>query len=82
MVTTQTGAIYGIASSPDFDPNNYSTIVNEILNSKIPEDTTEIFEKLKADNTEHLADSELLCPERLAQWMGLSYPGIVTEPEQ
>ena len=56
----KTGAIYGIASSPDFDPNNYSTIVNEILNSKIPEDTTEIFEKLKADNTEHLADSELL----------------------
>ena len=56
----KTGAIYGIASSPDFDPNNFRMITNDLLNSQMDENTSAIFEKLKASNTENLTDSELM----------------------
>ncbi len=56
----KTGAILGIASSPDFDPNNYALITNDLLNSQLDEETEKIFQKLKANNTENLADSELM----------------------
>ena len=56
----KTGAIYGIASSPDFDPNQFTTITNDLLNSQMDENTAAIFEKLKANNTENLTDSELM----------------------
>ena len=45
----KTGAIYGIASSPDFDPNSYSKIINEELLGGLEEDAAAIFEKLKAN---------------------------------
>ena len=55
-----TGAVLGIASSPDFDPNSYSTIINEQLMAELEENTNSIFEQLKAGNTENLSDSELM----------------------
>ena len=56
----RTGAVYGIASSPDFDLNNYSTIIDGQLLSQMEEDTVSIYNRLKANNTENLSDSELM----------------------
>ena len=55
-----TGAVLGIASSPDFDPNNYSKILDDLLNGKMEENTQAIYEQLKADNPENLTDAELM----------------------
>ena len=56
----KTGAIYGIASSPDFDPNNYSKIINDLLNQEIEANTQSIYASLKDKNTENLTDAELM----------------------
>lgn len=55
-----TGAILGIASSPDFDPNSYSEVISEELLARMEKSETEIFDELKANNTENLTDSELM----------------------
>ena len=55
-----TGAILGIASSPDFDPNSYSAITNSLLLSQAEDRVASIYEELKANNTENLTDSELM----------------------
>ncbi len=60
VMNPKTGAIYAIGSSPDFDLNHYSTIIDGVLLSQMDENAGAIYEKLKAGNTEHLSDSELM----------------------
>ena len=55
-----TGAILAIASSPEFDPNNYSQILDDVLNAELESTTSSIYEQLKAQNTENLSMEELL----------------------
>ena len=55
----KTGAIYGMASSPDFDPNNYSVIVSDLLKQQIDGNADAIYEKLKSSNEENLTEAEL-----------------------
>ena len=75
VMNPKTGAIYAIGSSPDFDLNHYSTIIDGVLLSQMDENAGAIYEKLKAGNTEHLSDelmakaeSQALSDAQNTQW--------------
>ena len=53
------GEIKAIASSPEFDPNSYSSVTDERLLAKAQAAVSGIYEQLKSNNTEGKTDAEL-----------------------
>ena len=48
-----------MASSPNFDPNNYSVITDSFLLEDVDTDTATIYQQLKAENDTKPADEQL-----------------------
>ena len=55
----KTGAIYGIASLPDFDPNNYAAITDERLQAQVKSSAAAYEARYSANNTENLSVAEI-----------------------
>ena len=59
VMDPNTAEIKAIASAPEFDPNDYSSVTDERLLAKAEAAVSGIYETMKADNTEGKTDEEL-----------------------
>ena len=51
--------ILAMASSPEFDPNSYSAVIDSLLQGEIQTDAPAIYEQLKAENAQKPAEEQL-----------------------
>ena len=59
VMNPKTGAIYAIASTPDFDPNQYSAVIDEQLRAKMEKNAAAYEKELQKNNTENLTQAEI-----------------------
>ena len=69
-----------MASSPNFDPNNYSVITDSFLLQDVDTDTATIYQQLKAENDAKPAD-EQLTDEELQEQAQSQAKGIARETQ-